>query len=171
MDGTPDFRIAEASESDLPAIATFFWEGWRSSGPGAPGWAGATEAVMSELTATEVLRARIGGPDRRMFLAWMEDRVVGFAATRVLEAADTVELAGIVVLEEMAGRGIGTPLVDAAAAAAARAGAGEMLVKTETTNERALGFYRSRGFVDRGTSVEHVEGTSVEVAELVRALT
>ena len=167
----PDLTITEATTADIDTIAEFFWAAWRSTGPEAPGWAGASEEVMAEITDPNLIRSRIGGPDRRMFLAWVEDRVVGFAATRVLEAADTVELAGIVVLEEMAGRGIGTPLVDAAAAAAARAGAGEMLVKTETTNERALGFYRSRGFVDRGTSVEHVEGTSVEVAELVRALT
>ncbi len=81
-----------------------------------------------------------------------------------------MELAGIVVLEEMAGRGIGTPLVDAAAEVATAGGPEEMLVKTETTNERALGFYRSRGFSDLRTSAEEVEGITVEVAELVRRL-
>jgi GNAT superfamily N-acetyltransferase len=163
------FRIAEASDSDVAAIAAFFWAAWRTSGPNAPGWAGASEDVIAELTAPDAIRARIGGPDRRMFLAWADDRVVGFAATRA-EHEECAELAGIIVLEDMLGHGIGTPLLEAAVQSATRAGLRRLLVRTEVTNERALRFYRSRGFADSQMIVENVEGARLELVELVRTL-
>ena len=166
---TPEIRVAEAGDAHLEAIASFFWEAWRSSGPDAPGWAGASEEIIAELTSPEAIRERIGGPERRMFLAWDENRVVAFAATRS-EGEETVELVGIIVLQDMLGHGIGTPLLERAAQWAIEAGFQRMSVKTEATNERALGFYRSRGFIDSRTFVEDVEGTAMELTELIYTL-
>jgi len=169
--GTESERIsvAEARDADTAAIAMFLWEAWRSSGPNALGWAGASEEVIAELTAPDAIRARIGGPDRRMFLAWEGDRVVGFSATLVVDG-ETVELVGIIVLQSMLGRGVGTPLLEAAVRSVDEAGFRRVLVKTEATNERALGFYRSRGFSDSRIVIEDVEGTPMELAELIRTL-
>jgi GNAT superfamily N-acetyltransferase len=163
------FSVAEASDSDVAAIAAFFWAAWRTSGPNAAGWAGASEGVIAELTAPDAIQARIGGPDRRMFLAWADDRVVGFAATRT-EHEDCAELAGIIVREDMLGCGIGTPLLEAAVQSATQAGLRRLLVRTEVTNERALQFYRSRGFTDSRIVVEDVEGAPMKLVELVRTL-
>jgi ribosomal protein S18 acetylase RimI-like enzyme len=164
----PDVTITEAGDADIDAIAAFFWEAWRSTGPAARGWAGASDEVMQELTDPELIRARIGGPERRMHLAWIAERVVGFAATRILQP--TADLAGVILLEEMTGRGIGTPLVEAALQSVADAGCAEVSVRTEADNDRALTFYRQRGFEERGTDVEDVDGVTVDVIELVRAL-
>ncbi len=161
--------VTEADSEDVAAIAAFFWEAWRGAGPDAPGWAGASEEVIGELTTVDAIQARVGGPDRRMFLAWSGSRVVAFAATRT-EDDRTVELVGIVVLQDMLGRGVGTPLLESAVHSATQEGFERMLVKTEATNERALGFYRSRGFGPSRTLTEEVEGTSIELAELIRAL-
>ena len=166
---TSEIRVAEASGADVGAIASFFWEAWRSSGPDAPGWAGSSEEVIAELTTPEAIHERIGGPERRMFLAWDQNRVVAFAATRS-EDEETVELVGIIVLQDMLGHGIGTPLLESAVQWAIETGFQRMSVKTETTNERALGFYRSRGFVDSRMLVEDVEGTAMELSELIRTL-
>jgi GNAT superfamily N-acetyltransferase len=164
-----EVRVVEAGEAHLDAIAAFFWEAWRMAGPDAPGWAGASEEVMDELAAPEALRARIGGPEHRMFLALEGDEVIAFAATR-RRNEESVELAGIVVRQDRLGHGVGTPLLEEAVSAVTAAGFGTMVVRTEADNERALGFYRARGFDPGDLLVEEVEGISVEVRELVRAL-
>jgi len=130
---TPEIRVAEANGADVESIASFFWEAWSSSGPDAPGWAGASEEVIAELTTPEAIRERIGGPERRMFLAWDENRVVAFAATRS-EDEKTVELVGIIVLQDMLGHGIGTPPLESAVQWATEAGFERMSVKTEANN-------------------------------------
>jgi len=159
----------EATERDVAAFATFFQQAWQEAGPDAPGFAGATEEVVRELTTREAILERIGGPDRRMFLARQGGRVVGFSATRRIDEA-TVELAGVIVLQSIVGRGIGTPLVEQAVEVATDEGYARMVVRTETTNDRALRFYQARGFTPTGSMTELVEGKPVEVWELVRDL-
>ncbi|MCJ2520687.1 MAG: hypothetical protein LN412_07075, partial [Candidatus Thermoplasmatota archaeon] len=68
--------VVEASETDLDAIASFFWEAWREAGPDAPGWAGASEDVMEEITTRESILKHMGSADRGIFLAKEGDRVV-----------------------------------------------------------------------------------------------
>ncbi len=68
--GTSEVLVTEATQDDVAAFAAFFWEAWREAGPDAPGFAGATDDVITELTTPEAIRQRIGGPERRMFLAW-----------------------------------------------------------------------------------------------------
>ncbi|MEE8331256.1 MAG: GNAT family N-acetyltransferase [Acidimicrobiia bacterium] len=161
--------VAEATDADVAAFATFFREAWKQAGPGALGFVGASDQVIAELTAPEAVLERIGGPDRRMFLAWEGGRVVGFAATKRIDAA-TVELAGIIVLQTMAGGGVGTRLVEEALNSARGEGYRKMIVRTETTNERARAFYERRGFIGTGSTTEQVEGTAVEVWELAREI-
>lgn len=165
--GPPQAR--EATDADAEAFATFLQTAWQQAGPDAPGFTGATDAVIAELSSQNAFLARIGGPDRRMFLAWEGDVVVGFSATRRLDDA-SVELSGIVVLESQAGHGIGSALVDGAIEAARADGYDEMVVRTETTNARARAFYEARGFSVAGVETEQVEGTGVEVWRLSKPL-
>ncbi len=165
-----EIRVGEATEDDISAFATFFWQAWEQAGPEAEGFVGASDQVISELTAPEVVRERIGGPDRRMFLAWDRERVVGFAATKRVDAK-TVELAGIIVLESSSGRGVGSRLVEAAIRRAQAEGYLGMVVRTEITNQRARAFYETRGFTVDGSTFESVEGEMVEVWELTRTVT
>ena len=104
-----------------------------------------------------------------MFLAVEDDKVVAFAATRRIDEA-SVELAGIVVRQDMVGEGIGTPLLEVALQQVKGAGFSDVVVRTEVTNERAIGFYESRGFERVGDVVQVVEGIEIEVVELKRAL-
>lgn len=104
-----------------------------------------------------------------MFLAHINDAVVGFSATRAVND-DTTELAGIVVLEGMHGLGLGTALLEAATQSAAAAGSQHISVKTEATNEGALGFYRGNGFTDTRRVVEDVEGQPMELMEMMLSL-
>lgn len=166
---TDGMDVREAVVADAPAFATFMHRAWREAGPDAPGFAGATEESIAELATPAIFERSIGGPDRRMFLACIMGEVVGFAAIR-REDDCTVELAGIVVLTSHVGRGAGTTLVDAAIATARAEGYSRMLVKTETTNNRARSFYENLGFELERVETETVEGTDIEVLRLSRAL-
>jgi ribosomal protein S18 acetylase RimI-like enzyme len=166
---TDQIAVREASSDDAGAFAAFFWEAWQQAGPAAPGFAGATDQIIRELTTRAAIVERLGGPDRRMFLAWSGERVIGFSATtRIDEGA--VELAGIIVLQSALGRGIGSALVAATASKCRSEGYQRMMVKTEADNQRALGFYESHGFTRIEQVTEDVDGLAVEVWELDRPL-
>jgi ribosomal protein S18 acetylase RimI-like enzyme len=170
MDSRPQgIHVVEAGAADVDAIGTLFWRMWDEAGPDAPGFAGATEEVIAEIAQPDAIRARIGGPERHMFVAYIEDSAVGFAATRTIDT-EQVELAGIVVLQSMLGHGIGTPLVAAAVAAARERGFERMSVSTEVDNQRAIGFYEARGFEIVGESTADVDGVAVAVSNLERRL-
>jgi ribosomal-protein-alanine N-acetyltransferase len=94
-----------------------------------------------------------------------DDRVVGFAANRKLDAEE-VELVGLIVLKDHWGHGIGSRLVDAAFQAAREDGFTKMRVRGESDNARALAFYQKRGFRPGETSKVQVEDVWLEITEL-----
>jgi len=155
----------EANNRDADAISAFLWALWNEAGSEAPGLSGATEEIIAAVADPEAIRSRLGGPERRIYIATQEDRVVGFAAIRAINETE-IELAGIMVLPSLTGRGIGTPLVAAAVEQARGQGFTTMSVSTEVDNEAALGFYEARGFTRKSDAVVDVEGTSVTVASL-----
>ncbi len=161
----PEIVTREAVDRDADGISTFLWALWSEAGNDAPGLAGATEEVIAEIAEPEAIRSRLGGPERRIFIATQGDRVVGFAATRAIDKA-MIELAGIMVLPSLTGHGIGTPLVEVAARQARAQGFTTMTESTEVDNEGALGFYQARGFTRQDESVVDVEGTEVAVVRL-----
>ena len=61
--------VTEATAADAGAVAAFFWEAWQQAGPNAPGFVGATDEIIGELTTQAAIVERLRGPDRRMFLA------------------------------------------------------------------------------------------------------
>ncbi len=148
-------EVVEATIDHVADVSALINEAWRQAGPGAPGFSGANDALIAEISAPDAIKARVGGPDRRMFLARRDGTMVGFSSSRRL-TAETVELSGVVVLQSKVGMGIGTPLVEAAIESARRIGFRRMMVSTETDNESALRFYRSLGFTVTGASETQV---------------
>jgi len=161
--------VTEASAPDAGAFSAFLWEAWQQVGPGAPGFTGATDELIRDLTTRAAIVERLGGPDRRMFLARSGNRVVGFSATTRIDAA-TVELAGIIVLQSMLGHGIGNTLVTATVAACDEEGYQRMIVRTETDNQRAIRFYETQGFTRIEQRTVDVDGLTVPVWDLERSL-
>jgi len=160
--------VSEATLADVEEMGAFIRSLWEAAGPRAPGLTGATDEVIAEISAPEALRERIGGPERRVFLARIGTEVVGFAATRRLDRT-SVELAGIMVHPDRRG-GVGMPLLEAAVRAARRSAYRRMAVHTETDNDGALRFYRKAGFTPLRRHTVDVEGTAVDVWELERDL-
>lgn len=162
-------EVAQATLDDVQGLEAFFWEAWKIAGPGVFGWTGATEEVVKEITTKEALEAIITRPHSRLFVAREKGKIVGFCATRKFDDK-TVELAGIIVLETMLGRGIGSKLFEEARSVALRDGFRCMFVKTEANNERALVFYKEKRFVVVRERYEDVQGKEVKLVELTLTL-
>lgn len=162
-------RIAEATVDDVEDFARFLLEAWKGYGPGAPGFAGATDEIVSDLTRPDSLRPRIETPGGFLLLAWQGDRVVAFASMRPLDSG-TGELDGIIVLPSHVGAGLGSRLLRGVIDRARAAGLGRLVVRTEASNGAARAFYERHGFEVTGTSVIDVGETPVEVWNLARPL-
>lgn len=162
-------EIREATQGDIESLTSFFFRAWREAGPGALGWTGASEERIEHIGSHDFLSSLMDRDDVRIFLAWEGGFVVGFASsTRVDE--DAVELSGIVVLGSRAGKGIGSELLESAIEAAKSDGFSTMFVKTESFNDRAIQFYRRKGFKQKDTMMEEIEGVNVELLVLERAI-
>jgi len=91
--------------------------------------------------------------------------ITGIAATRVQDSS-TMELAGIIVREDLLGKGIGSLLISKCIDSARGAGYVSMVVKTENSNERAITFYTKKGFARIGNVVETIEDSNVQLVVL-----
>jgi ribosomal protein S18 acetylase RimI-like enzyme len=90
-------------------------------------------------------------PQRIIFAAKQNDRIVGYAMLiRDVDEA-RVELSKMYVLPEQHGSGVATALMNAALAAAAASGAESVWLGVNQKNERAQRFYTKSGFTVTGT--------------------
>jgi len=158
-------EIRKATASDIESFKRFMIQAWDEAGPGATGWTGASDERVEQLTSDDFLSSLFTRPNVTVFLAWDNGKVVGFASNRVVDGK-TVELSGIVVLESMTGKGIGSRLLDAAVKEVADDGFSQIVVKTEKFNERAIGFYTNKGFEVKDRMVSEMEGVEGELVEL-----
>lgn len=157
--------VSELHASDTPRLKSFVLEAWRLAGSSALGWTGATDENITEIAFESFLRGFIGNPNLKVFISKMGEEVVGFCATRKIDC-QLLELAGIIVREDQTGKGVGNDLLEMAKKEAVESGFTTMLVKTESTNKRALSFYRSKGFVEQEQVLEKVNGTEVNLTVL-----
>ena len=91
------------------------------------------------------------------FGAWAGDELVGAATYGPVAADGRAELAAIAVVKGRRVAGIGTALVDAVVAEAARSGASEVWLVTTNDNLDALRFYQRRRF-----RIERIDAGAVD---------
>jgi GNAT superfamily N-acetyltransferase len=72
----------------------------------------------------------------------------------------------LLVRDDLLGKGIGSLLISKCIDSARDAGFASMVVKTETSNERAINFYTKKGFVRIGNVVEAVENSKAQLVIL-----
>ena len=125
----------------------------------------ASEDAVSEIASVEFLSSLLQRSGVSVYIAVEEGAVVGFCSLSET-GGGAVELSGIVVLESMTGRGIGSGLLRGAVDEARAEGHNRMVVRTEAFNERAIEFYREKGFEVKGSRLEDVRGTRFELVEL-----
>jgi ribosomal protein S18 acetylase RimI-like enzyme len=157
--------VSELVVSDIPQVRSFVLEAWRLAGPDALGWTGANDDNVQEIASESFLHGFIGKPDLRVFISKTRGKVVGFCAVRKINDR-SVELAGIIVRQDQLGKGVGTELFERAREEAVKSGFTTMRVKTESTNDRARSFYRSKGFAEEEQIAEEIRGTKVNLAVL-----
>ncbi len=161
--------IRPARPNDVSKLSAFFVEAWKEAGPGALGFAGATDEAIGEIASEEFLKKRLAIPTIQMMVAEEGRRIIGFTSVRRVEAREA-ELSSIVVLESATGRGVGSRLLRKALDAARKRGFNSVRVKTEVTNERAINFYRKAGFTESGKAIERVGGVKVALRFMVKRL-
>jgi len=157
--------VSELVSEDIAGLRSFVLEAWRLAGRSALGWTGATDENIEKITSESFLQQFIRNPSIKVFISKKGEKVVGFCATRKMDDR-AVELAGIIVRQDQIGKGIGTDLFERARKEATRSGFTTMLVKTEPTNDRALHFYRRKGFAENKQIVEEISGAEVKLAVL-----
>jgi ribosomal protein S18 acetylase RimI-like enzyme len=161
--------VRKAAADDVDKLSAFILEAWREAGPGALGFAGATDEVRRELASEQTLKTMLANPTLQIFLAQDADEVVGFSSLKEVDSS-TAELSGIVVLQKLVGRGLGKELFEIARESAVREGYLRMTVRTEVVNDRAIQFYKKLGFFEIAKTTEEVEGTRVRLTVLERKL-
>lgn len=152
---------------DIPKIRAFLSSAWSEAGPSGLGWTGATEEVIREIATEGFLRSLLKDRAIEVRVATIEEAIVGFSVVRVL-GPGTRELAGLIVRERDTGKGVGRELLHRVFNEARGKGVDSILVKTESFNERALGFYRHEGFVETGRTEETIHGKRVPLVLLER---
>jgi len=162
-------NVRSATFDDLHKLSFFFMEAWHEAGPGALGFTGATNEVMLELSSEESLKAKLANRDLKIFVAEEADRILGFASLKKIDSV-VAELSGIVVLQSLVGRGVGTELFKVVREFAVAEGYRKIVVETELFNEIAIAFYKKLGFVRSTEKIEHVEGTEAKLMVLERSL-
>jgi GNAT superfamily N-acetyltransferase len=158
-------RVRRATLEDVESLREFILRAWDEAGPGALGWTGASDDAVSEIATSGFLSSLLRRDGVSVFIAVDEGVTVGFGSLSEMDGG-FVELSGIVVLESMTGRGIGSGLLGATREEARAEGYRRMVVRTEAFNERAIDFYRGRGFELKGRHLEEVRGAKVELVEL-----
>jgi ribosomal protein S18 acetylase RimI-like enzyme len=164
-----EVRIVEPNPDHIRALGKFVLDAWKRAGPQALGWTGATEDTIHDIASEESLIGLVSDPKLKFFVCEENAEITGFAANRVQDAS-TIELAGIIVRDDLLGKGIGSLLISKCIDSARDAGFSGMVVKTEASNERAISFYVKKGFVRLGNAVERVENSKVDLATLRLAL-
>ena len=162
--------VEEIGPDQAEKVGEFILEAWRKAGPEALGWIGATEEVIRDLASRNHLKSLLADPNVKMFFAIDNGKGVGFAANRKISNKE-VELAGIIVIQDSVGRGYGSALFEKARNWAVDHKYGRMIVKTEQNNDRAISFYKSKGFRETEKVVEEVYGKQVSIVVLELDLT
>ena len=154
--------VSKFGSSDIPLLEAFILEAWKLVGASALGWTGATNENIREISSKDFLRGMVENPDLTVFVDKAGEEILGFCALRKTKNT-LVELAGIVVRQDYIGRGIGSALFEKAKAAAVESGFTAMLVKTESANDRALSFYKEKGFIEQKTVIEKLNNRKVSL--------
>ncbi len=103
----------------------------------------------SESTVFNILEKVIGQPDQQVFVAQINDTVVGYVhlvVTHNRPAASVAEIAAMVVHESFRGRGVGSALLRQSRNWGEDKGIGSIRIRSRIIRESAYGFFEHHGF-------------------------
>jgi GNAT superfamily N-acetyltransferase len=136
------FGIRAGRDADGPALIALIWACWSAY----PGIKMDVDAEMPELHALATYYATQGGA---LWIAEAGGMLTGMIATRPLPDS-TWEICRVYVVPAQHGFGLGHTLLDHAERHAIAAGAGRLMLYSDTRFDRAHRFYEKRSYVRRG---------------------
>ena len=167
------FRQAQAADAlSLHALATqVFFDTYATEGV-RPALAREAEQKFSASVFLELLER----PASRIVLAEQDGHLVAFAQLRfgtghaLVEEAAAAELERLYVQAPFLRRGVGSLLLARAEALARDEGFATLWLTAWAGNARALAFYRSQDYEERGSTMYEIEGDSFENRLFARTL-
>ncbi len=149
---TGSFTIRRARPSDAEALCEFAAQQFRATyGSDTP--ASDLESYIKANFSAEQQNAEIGDPSAAVFLAMLDDRVIGYAHL-ILDTVDrrSAFLNRIYVHTDWRGRGLAMDLLKTVLHEAHRRGATRLELTVYERNARAIAFYERAGFVVTGNT-------------------
>jgi ribosomal-protein-alanine N-acetyltransferase len=123
-----------------------------------------------EAWTAQMLLGELDQPDSRYYLVAAEEgRIVGYAG--LLGAGDQGDVVTLAVALSHWGHGIGSALLEALMAEAARRGFTEIFLEVRTDNSRAQQLYRRYGFTDVGIRRGYYQPSGADALVMRRELT
>jgi ribosomal protein S18 acetylase RimI-like enzyme len=141
-------RVVGAVERDLPAVAELAGIIWREHYPGII-TVEQIEYMLARGYSLDALRRFITEEGAGLDLAYVGDRVAGFAAYYRPGRPDELKLDKLYVHQSFHGRGVGRSLIAAAEAAAMVQRRTTLILNVNKQNVQAIRAYERSGFVVR----------------------
>ena len=146
-----------AVERDLPAVAELAGIVWRKHYPGIIS-VEQIEYMLSRGYSLDALRRFITEEGAGLDLAYVSDRLAGFAAYYRTDATDELKLDKLYVHHDFHGQGVGRALIAAAEAAAITQRRVTLVLNVNKHNVQAIRAYERSGFSMREAVVVDIGG-------------
>lgn len=140
-------EIRAATRADVEGVRRVAERAWHDAHEPIIG-AEAVEEFLDEFYEREDFERRVDRDDVLHVVAAESGEVVGFATARPVEedGEGTFALGQLYVAPDRYGEGVGTDLLEYVEAAARDRGGEQIQLSVMSGNERAVGFYESRGY-------------------------
>jgi diamine N-acetyltransferase len=157
MQQSLSIRIAEATETDLEAVAELAGIIWRAHYPGiiTPGQ---IEYMLARGYSHEALLRFITEPGAGLLLAYAGERLIGFAAYYRADDVGELKLDKLYVQPDHHGQGVGSLLIGRVEAAARAQARRTLILQVNKNNAKAIGAYEKNGFSIRESVVVDIGG-------------
>ncbi len=157
MPELPSIRIVAAAEADLPRVAELAGVIWRKHYPGiiTPEQ---IEYMLGLGYSREALRRFIVEEGAGLDLAYVANRLAGFAAYYRADSHDELKLDKLYVHQDYHGRGVGSRLIARVEAMATTQGRPTLILNVNKHNALAIRAYERNGFAVRESVVVDIGG-------------
>lgn len=149
--------VVRAVERDLPVVAELAGIIWRKHYPGIIA-VEQIEYMLANGYSLSALRRFVTDEGAGLDLAYVGDRVAGFAAYYRPARADELKLDKLYVHQDFQSRGVGRKLIAAAEAAAIAQGRTTLILNVNKQNAQAIRAYERNGFRVREAVVVDIGG-------------
>jgi len=150
-------RVVGAVERDLPVVAELAQVIWRRHYPGII-TVEQIEYMLARGYSLDALRRFITEEGAGLELAYLGDRLAGFAAYYRPDQPDELKLDKLYVHQDFHGRGVGRSLIASAEAAAMVQRRTTLILNVNKENVQAIRAYERNGFLVREAVVVDIGG-------------